>query len=530
MNFRWLGSLTGRTALLMAGAILVAQVSASYVLLSERQRTLLFEGSSGTLVAFSERVRGAASQKEQPGPGGPGPSRSWVPGEFWISDFSVIDLRGLRTDSELSRRLEQSLREVGVKPLRAQAMRLTSRDAREPMAPPPMQVRLSQPPQDSGEKRTPFAPPEHGDPGPRSQAGGPQGPGPMAMQQGGPMGGFQDGRPSMNAHMFDEYVFATEISPGVWANARLISPSRGDFVGRLALATALIYVVVLGAALLLVNRLAEPFRQLAAAAADVGAEGAPRLMRVHGPTDVRDAMTAFNAMATRVSQLLSDNDRMLGAIGHDLRTPLVAMRVRVESVEPQSERDRLIECIDDMRIMLDEILELSRKGQSAEPYRLVDLSALVDVLTEEYREQGLDVQMLESPMAPVFCRSSQLRRLVRNLVDNAIKYGERARLSVDQDSTIVRVIVDDDGPGMPANEMDRVFEPFYRLERSRNRMTGGIGLGLSIAKAIATAHQGDMKILNRPEGGTRIIFSMPRPDMDSAATRQERRRTEAPVV
>ena len=180
---------------------------------------------------------------------------------------------------------------------------------------------------------------------------------------------------------------------------------------------------------------------------------------------------------------------------------MASLKIRAESIEPAGERERIVETIDDMTRMVDGILSLARLGQSTEPRLLVDLSALADSVVEEFRELGKDVTFDDAPRIPVRMQPGLVRRLLRNLIDNAVKYGERARVSVAETPDAVELRVQDDGPGIPQAALKEVLQPFTRMEQSRSRETGGMGLGLSIADSIARSQGATLVLLNKSPSG-----------------------------
>jgi signal transduction histidine kinase len=206
-------------------------------------------------------------------------------------------------------------------------------------------------------------------------------------------------------------------------------------------------------------------------------------------------------MNRRLVDLLQEKDRTLGAIGHDLRTPLASLRIRAETAEPLEDRERMIATIDEMASTLDDILTLARIGRSREKFELVDVSQLTRAIAEEFRELGQPVSVVTDGPAPAQVQPILLRRAIRNLVENALKYAGGAAIEVASDDGCVSIFVLDRGPGLKPDEMERVVGAFYRGEPSRNRDTGGAGLGLSIAHAIIDAHGGSLSLSNRDEGG-----------------------------
>jgi signal transduction histidine kinase len=221
---------------------------------------------------------------------------------------------------------------------------------------------------------------------------------------------------------------------------------------------------------------------------------------------VRQAIVAFNEMNGRVSKLLDEKDRMLGAIGHDLRTPLASMRIRAESMQPEEERHALVAKIEEMAAILEDILVLARTGRAREELRRVDIGELVEVLVDEYRQRGMEIAFEGASGSVAEVQTNLLRRAVRNLIDNALAYGGSVEVGVGRVGENITIEVLDSGPGIAEDRLAEVLEPFNRLEGSRSRATGGTGLGLTISKTIAEGHGGTLELSNRPEGGLRAAI------------------------
>lgn len=305
-------------------------------------------------------------------------------------------------------------------------------------------------------------------------------------------------------------IVAAEVSPGRWVNLITRLPSRDPrFLGWLFLQTMILYFVVLAAVLWSVRRVARPLRELTGAVEGFRSAESAALVPESGPSDVRRLVSAYNGMRTRIAGLLDEKDRMLGAIGHDLRTPLASLRVRAEGMEDEAERDRMAATIEEMNRTLDDILSLARLGRPSEPETRVDLSALLDQVVDDFQALGNAVSLADMPRTTVTIRPTLVTRALRNLIDNAVKYGGSAEVSVAQADKGVAVLIDDNGPGIPEDKIEAMFEPFARLEQSRSRETGGTGLGLALAKAIALQHGGRLTLANRPEGGLRATLWLP---------------------
>lgn len=307
-----------------------------------------------------------------------------------------------------------------------------------------------------------------------------------------------------------------QLPEGQWLAANIALRPVWPWHSNAFLATFGIMSVV--AALLTlwaVRRLIEPVATLAAAAEALGRDvNAPPLPEA-GPAELATAAAAFNTMAARIRRFVEDRTFLLTAIGHDLRTPITRLRLRAEFMEDEDQRRRMLADLDELEAMVNATLAFGRDATPSEPARSVDLAALVNtVLTEAADSRaGLpaDAVAYAGPdHLTVKARPMALKRALTNLVSNALNYGgtARVRLLPPQEGYLV-LQVDDDGPGIPPDEVERVFLPFHRLEPSRNRETGGMGLGLPITRNIARAHGGDVTLANRPGGGLRATLVLP---------------------
>ena len=294
-------------------------------------------------------------------------------------------------------------------------------------------------------------------------------------------------------------VAAIQVPEGEWLVARVfVPPGEPMLIASLIGQTLLIYTVLVGAIALMLRRITRPLATLTgrlerfAETRDAGGQLAPE-----GPDDIRRLIVAHNAMEGRIAALLDEKDVMLGAIGHDLKTPLAALRVRIENVEDERERSRMAATITDITQSLDDILSLARAGHAREAREMTELSALVASLVEEYEDMDEPVTLETSGRIVLPLRATWLRRAIRNLIDNALRYGRVARVSLERDGTSAAIRIDDDGPGIAEHDMARMFEPFTRGDPSRNIGTGGAGLGLALARAIAEQHGGTLVLTNR---------------------------------
>jgi signal transduction histidine kinase len=253
-----------------------------------------------------------------------------------------------------------------------------------------------------------------------------------------------------------------------------------------------------------------PLAALATAADAVGRGTAIQPLKERGARELKRATRAFNAMQERLNRYLDSRTRVLAAMSHDLRTPITRLRLRVESIEDEALRTRCVEDLDEMTRMVRGALSIFRGLNDEEPTVPVDIDALLEELQRRYAEVSASVAIEGRAAAPFPGKPLALKRCLGNLVDNALQYGEHATIAVTSSADELTIRVLDDGPGIPPAELERVFEPFYRLESSRNRATGGTGLGLSIARDVAQAHGGSLSLSNRSSGGLEARLVLPR--------------------
>lgn len=294
-------------------------------------------------------------------------------------------------------------------------------------------------------------------------------------------------------------IAAVRQSNGKWISTRVYAEG-GDMrvLAPLVGQTIVLYLVLVGAMALILRRIARPLKALTRRVEDfAGNRTLDGQLQPEGPDDIKGLIAAHNAMEARIAAMLDEKDVMLGAIGHDLKTPLAALRVRIEAVEDDTERARMAATIEDINRSLDDILSLARVGRPSDPLEPTELSALVADVIGEFEDMGEPVELGETQRMVMRLRATWLRRALRNLVSNAMRYGDRARVSLIRDGNTAVLSIEDDGPGIPDGEISRMMEPFTRLEASRNSGTGGTGLGLTLARAIADQHGGTLTLVNR---------------------------------
>ncbi len=275
-------------------------------------------------------------------------------------------------------------------------------------------------------------------------------------------------------------------------------------------------LVAAGLTIWAVRRLTAPVRTLAAAAEALGRDvNAPPLPE-GGPSEIAAAASAFNTMAARIRRFVEDRTLLLTAIGHDLRTPITRMRLRAEFMEDDDQRAKMLRDLDEMEAMVSATIAFGRIASPNEPVSPIDLAELLRTVLDEASDAAPDIADKLSYDGPdhwtARVRPQAFKRALTNLVGNAIKYGDAAHLRLvvpARPGALLRIEIADEGPGIPPSEMERIMQPFQRLETSRNRETGGVGLGLPIARDIARAHGGDLTLANRPEGGARVILTLP---------------------
>ena len=310
---------------------------------------------------------------------------------------------------------------------------------------------------------------------------------------------------------------ATKSAAGskAWLNVYSMLPRTSPAIAipsmiAMGIMAFLLFIIVI----LMVRRVARPLAQLADNAERFGrGEDIGELLE-SGPEDVRKASRAFNEMQERLTRFVQDRTRMLAAITHDLRTPITSLRIRAEMIEDDETREKILETLLEMQNLTEAALDFARHESSNEETRNVDLVALVDSLCEDLADVGQAVEFINGAVErlPYACHPLALKRAFRNVIENAVRYGAKAEVDISLGDREVWIRITDQGPGLKEAERERVFEPFVRLEESRNRETGGIGLGLAIARTVIRSHGGDITISDGVEGGA--VFSLCLPLQD----------------
>ena len=310
-------------------------------------------------------------------------------------------------------------------------------------------------------------------------------------------------------------LVSLHLPSGEWLNERITVPRFTPLLSQsFVVAWLSMTVVAAGLVFWAVQRFAEPVRQLAAAAEQLGVDVNAAPLREDGSADMRAAAVAFNTMAARIRRFVHDRTFMLTAIGHDLRTPITRLKLRAEWMEDEEQRRKMLADLDELEGMVAATLAFGRADANTEAPAAIDLAELLRTILEEAgdaRPHLAERCVYEGPAhLTVRARPVAIKRALTNLVLNALNYGDSALVCLTPPKDgVVTIQVEDTGPGIPAGDLERVFEPFQRLEVSRNRETGGTGLGLPIARNILRAHGGDVVLANRAKGGLRAVVTLP---------------------
>jgi signal transduction histidine kinase len=297
-------------------------------------------------------------------------------------------------------------------------------------------------------------------------------------------------------------------------------PQSESWPYRLLASVAVLLVAVVALSWIAVRWATQPLKALADAADELGRNIDRPPMAEKGPMEVVRAARAFNTMQARLAGYIRDRTRVFAAMSHDLKTPITRLRLRSELLDDPQLRAKFTGDLEELESMVGSTLDFLRGIENGEPVQPVDIMALLESLQADVAEMGGPVTVEGSAGAPFPGRPQALKRCLANLVENAVKYGKSARVVVHGDDARLQIRIEDQGPGIPAAELERVFDPFYRLEGSRNRETGGTGLGLAIARSVAEAHGGTLVLQNRDGGGLAAVLTLPRRHESPGPARQ----------
>ncbi len=318
------------------------------------------------------------------------------------------------------------------------------------------------------------------------------------------------GEPRSFVSSWHPLLVSLTLSDGSWVSIVAASPQiyQLDWLALLFSTTAMA-VGILIVSMLLVRSLLAPWKAFTQAADHASIDTTGQGIDERGPREIRRAARAFNNMLTRIRMLVSERAYTLAAISHDLRTPLTRQRLRLELIDDTDLRDKMQRDLDEMEAMVNSSLVYLRGDDPNEEQRAIDLTALLESICSDLSDAGREVQLHAHPGIVVLGRPLALKRALTNVLDNAVKYGKRAHVSMNTEANRAVVLIDDEGPGIPADQQERVFEPFYRIEGSRGRETGGTGLGLTVARTLMRANGGDIRLNERPGGGLRVEVTIP---------------------
>ncbi len=305
-------------------------------------------------------------------------------------------------------------------------------------------------------------------------------------------------------------IIQAQLQNGLWLHTQLQLPDPTPTWAASAVITAAALSLLLAAVMaLILRRITRPLARLSRAAESLGRGQQPEALPEEGPADIVETVRAFNQMQVRISEHIEERTRTLASVSHDLRTPITALRLQLEFIEDADQREQMQATVQEMEAVTESALSYLKNTRSSEELRKVDVAALVDNACEELGQIGFDVSFEYASRQTATCRPVLLKRALSNLIRNAAQYGERARVRISRSDRQLEILIDDDGPGIPAEQLSEVVKPFVRLDQSRNRDTGGSGLGLAIASEIIAKHGGTLELINAPEGGLHQRIRIP---------------------
>lgn len=309
----------------------------------------------------------------------------------------------------------------------------------------------------------------------------------------------------------ETYYFSVELKDRSW----LVFKGHGRYWGLDPIQRLGVWFVFLLLAVIVVSAFAthfisQPVKHFASAIKYRGINKNASPLPEAGPQELRDVIVAFNEMQVKVQEFISYRTDMLAAISHDLRTPLTRMRLRGEYIEDETQRERLFRDVHEMQTMIDGALAFFKGDSDAEETRIFDLADILQSITEDFADQNISIVYSGPERLFYVGRALALKRAFTNLIDNAVKYATPPEVNLLVNTDTIAIFVRDKGPGIPEAELEKVFRPFYRLDRSRNRASGGVGLGLTAAQAIIRSHGGNLHIRRREEGGLEVVVLLPK--------------------
>ncbi len=306
------------------------------------------------------------------------------------------------------------------------------------------------------------------------------------------------------------YMLAVQLHDGSWLVFSVMKRTWGlPWAERWAVWLCFLAVAIAVVTAFAARRFARPIEQLAAAVRQFALNPRAPPIAETGPRELRQVIRTFNAMQAQIQKFVAYRTMMLAAISHDLRTPLTRMRLRGEFIEDQDQQARLFRDVDEMQNMVDEALAFFRDDATAEETTSFDLPHVLLTIANDFADQDVDVGYAGPAHAVYRGRPFALKRAFTNPIDNAAKYGKAPKMELSSEEHALVVAIRDRGPGIPPDALDKVFRPYYRVDKSRNRTTGGVGLGLTVAQAIIQGHGGEIVLENRTDGGLEARITLP---------------------
>lgn len=305
-------------------------------------------------------------------------------------------------------------------------------------------------------------------------------------------------------------LVSIRLPDSTWLNISLFASSHSSRGGHgTLLSTSIMAGGVILLSLIIARWLTRPLRAMLVAVSSLSPDEPQARISEAGPLEVRQLASAFNDMRTRISELVRRRTQALAAVSHDLRTPLTRLKLRFNDVQDAGLQQAMQGDLAEMEAMVEATLSYLRGQDTSEPVRPIDLVSLLETVVDEVRDAGHDAVLEASQPLIVMGRHINLKRALTNLVGNAVRFGSKVIVTARNNNATAVIEICDNGPGIPADKLDAVLEPFVRLESSRNRESGGVGLGLTIAKSNIELDGGSLAMRNRPEGGLCVEIRLP---------------------
>lgn len=308
----------------------------------------------------------------------------------------------------------------------------------------------------------------------------------------------------------EKFVLSMQLTDNSWLQFKGRIPNKHRTFVTNVIAIFIVFIVSIFLIALLISRqIIKPLRGFSNAAITFSVDINSVPLAETGPTEIIQTARAFNIMQKRISNFVNERMQIIAAISHDLRTPLTRLRLRFESIETLPDHDKIMSDIKDMQTMLDSTLAFAKDDSKQETRKKVNLTSLLQTICDDNADTGGVINCSLQPGIEYKCGPVALKRAINNIIENAQRYGEYARIELNADTDSITIKISDKGPGIPEEEQQKVLNPFYRIEKSRNKDTGGSGLGLTVAKTIISAHGGEIILKNAADVGLMVIITLP---------------------